>query len=80
MSKESYPKTFILGHPLYQQLAASNVSLFSVLNSYKNGKVHTGEAFYLIILERVPSQPFLLRQLGLQYEGDFDSGIEKWDL
>ena len=51
-----------------------------MLNSYKNGKVHTGEAFYLIILERVPSQPFLLRQLGLQYEGDFDSGIEKWDL
>ena len=43
-----------------QQLAASNVSLFSV-NLYKNGKVHTG-AFYLIILERVgalTSQPFL---------------------
>ena len=37
-----------------QQLAASNVSLFSV-NLYKNGKVHTGGAFYLIILERVGS-------------------------
>ena len=38
---------------ILQQLAASNVSLFS-LNLYKNGKVHTG-AFYLIILERVGS-------------------------
>ena len=57
---------------IHQQLAASNVSLFSVLNLYKNGKVHTGGAFYLIILERVPSQPFLSRPLVLQYEGDFD--------
>ena len=46
---------------IHQQLAASNVSLFSV-NLYKNGKVHTG-AFYLIILEKVPSQPFLSRSL-----------------
>ena len=39
---------FFLGHPVHLQLPASNVSLFSVLNLYKNGKVHTEEHFILL--------------------------------
>ena len=61
---------------ILQQLAASNVSLFSV-NLYKNGKVHTG-AFYLIILERVGSLTTIFFTRPLICNMKVDEGASDW--
>ena len=61
---------------ILQQLAASNVSLFSV-NLYKNGKVHTG-AFYLIILERVGSLTTISFTRPLVCNMKVDEGASDW--